>query len=148
MDQIEEYVEKGLVNIVGGCCGTTPEHIAAIAEVVRKFSPRVVSKQKSISTAVNAQGFDDLGSVKFESQGNEIVDYAKLSGASNVYKFQLSLDDEKLPVLVSFDNIVLPFISVISGNTQDAESAVVQPTTAGSSVVSAPVSTSDNTSIA
>ncbi len=38
--QIKEYVEKGLVNIVGGCCGTTPEHISAIAEVVKNFSPR------------------------------------------------------------------------------------------------------------
>ena len=40
--QIKEYVEKGLVNIVGGCCGTTPEHIAAIAELVRKYDPRAV----------------------------------------------------------------------------------------------------------
>ncbi len=38
--QIKEYVEKGLVNIVGGCCGTTPKHISAIAEVVKNFSPR------------------------------------------------------------------------------------------------------------
>ncbi|WP_350290454.1 homocysteine S-methyltransferase family protein [uncultured Croceitalea sp.] len=38
--QIKEYVEKGLINIVGGCCGTTPEHITAIAEVVKEFEPR------------------------------------------------------------------------------------------------------------
>ncbi len=38
--QITEYVEKGLVNIVGGCCGTTPEHINAIAELVKKYDPR------------------------------------------------------------------------------------------------------------
>ncbi|MEP2239517.1 MAG: homocysteine S-methyltransferase family protein [Maribacter sp.] len=39
-EQIKEYAEKGLVNIVGGCCGTTPEHITAIAEVVGNFAPR------------------------------------------------------------------------------------------------------------
>ena len=39
-EQIREYVEKGLVNIVGGCCGTTPEHITAIANVVKDFKPR------------------------------------------------------------------------------------------------------------
>ena len=39
-EQIKEYAEKGLVNIVGGCCGTTPEHITAIAEVVGNFEPR------------------------------------------------------------------------------------------------------------
>ena len=40
--QIKEYVEKGLVNIVGGCCGTTPEHISAIANVVKEFKPRAL----------------------------------------------------------------------------------------------------------
>lgn len=38
--QIKEYVEKGLVNIVGGCCGTTPEHIKAIADLVKQYEPR------------------------------------------------------------------------------------------------------------
>ena len=38
--QIEEYLQKNLVNIIGGCCGTTPEHIKAIANVAAKYSPR------------------------------------------------------------------------------------------------------------
>ena len=42
-EQIREYVEKGLVNIVGGCCGTTPEHITAIANLVKDFKPRQFS---------------------------------------------------------------------------------------------------------
>ena len=41
--QIKEYVEKNLVNIVGGCCGTTPEHISAIANVVKDIKPRIVA---------------------------------------------------------------------------------------------------------
>ena len=43
-EQIKEYVEKGLVNIVGGCCGTTPEHITAIANVVAPYPPRGVKQ--------------------------------------------------------------------------------------------------------
>lgn len=39
-DEIREYLEKGLVNIVGGCCGSTPDHIRAIAEAVKDFKPR------------------------------------------------------------------------------------------------------------
>ena len=39
-EQIREYLEKGLVNIVGGCCGTTPDHIRAIVELVKKYKPR------------------------------------------------------------------------------------------------------------
>jgi 5-methyltetrahydrofolate--homocysteine methyltransferase len=37
---IEEWAEAGFVNIVGGCCGTTPDHIKHIAEEVSKFKPR------------------------------------------------------------------------------------------------------------
>ena len=39
-DQIKEYLEKGLINIIGGCCGTTPEHIEEIAALVPKYAPR------------------------------------------------------------------------------------------------------------
>jgi 5-methyltetrahydrofolate--homocysteine methyltransferase len=38
--QVREWVEQGLVNIVGGCCGTTPAHIGAIAEAARGKPPR------------------------------------------------------------------------------------------------------------
>jgi 5-methyltetrahydrofolate--homocysteine methyltransferase len=38
--QIKEYLEKNIINIVGGCCGTTPAHIKAIADVVKDFQPR------------------------------------------------------------------------------------------------------------
>ena len=38
---IEEFAQSGLVNIVGGCCGTTPDHIRHIADHVRHVAPRV-----------------------------------------------------------------------------------------------------------
>lgn len=37
---IREYLQDNLVNIIGGCCGTTPEHIKLIAEVASEFTPR------------------------------------------------------------------------------------------------------------
>lgn len=39
---IENYLKDGLINIIGGCCGTNPEHIKAIAEVASKYQPRKV----------------------------------------------------------------------------------------------------------
>ena len=39
---LEEWARDGLINIVGGCCGTTPEHISAIAAAVAKYPPRRV----------------------------------------------------------------------------------------------------------
>jgi 5-methyltetrahydrofolate--homocysteine methyltransferase len=41
--QIEEFLKDGLINIIGGCCGTTPDHIRAIADVASKYSPRKLS---------------------------------------------------------------------------------------------------------
>ncbi len=38
--QIKEYLDKNLINIIGGCCGTTPAHINAIAELVKDYKPR------------------------------------------------------------------------------------------------------------
>ncbi|MFO7259252.1 MAG: homocysteine S-methyltransferase family protein [Bacteroidota bacterium] len=43
--QVEEYLKEGLVNILGGCCGTTPEHIRAIAELCKKYKPRMLAEQ-------------------------------------------------------------------------------------------------------
>lgn len=37
---IRNYLSEHVVNIIGGCCGTTPEHIRAIAEIVREYEPR------------------------------------------------------------------------------------------------------------
>lgn len=42
-EQIREYAEKGLINIIGGCCGTTPPHIKAIADLVKNYQPRKLS---------------------------------------------------------------------------------------------------------
>ena len=39
-EQIGEWAESGLLNVIGGCCGTTPEHIRAIAEAVEGKAPR------------------------------------------------------------------------------------------------------------
>jgi 5-methyltetrahydrofolate--homocysteine methyltransferase len=40
--QIDEFLKEGLVNILGGCCGTTPAHIKVIAELAKKYKPREV----------------------------------------------------------------------------------------------------------
>jgi len=44
---VRGYAEDGLVNIIGGCCGTTPAHLAAIREAVEPFSPRTLDTKKA-----------------------------------------------------------------------------------------------------
>lgn len=48
---LREFAEAGLLNLVGGCCGTTPEHIAAIAQAVSAVAPRAVSMQSAEAAA-------------------------------------------------------------------------------------------------
>ena len=45
--QIKEFLDENLMNIIGGCCGTTPEHIRAIADLAAKYKPRVINKIES-----------------------------------------------------------------------------------------------------
>ncbi len=44
--QIKEYLELGLVNVIGGCCGTTPDHIRMIAEMAKEYKPRKLALAK------------------------------------------------------------------------------------------------------
>lgn len=41
-EQIKEFLDESLVNIIGGCCGTTPEHIKYIADLVADYKPRQI----------------------------------------------------------------------------------------------------------
>ena len=40
---VGEFMAQGWLNVVGGCCGTTPAHIAALAEEAKKHQPRVLT---------------------------------------------------------------------------------------------------------
>lgn len=47
VEVIEIWAKNGLVNFVGGCCGTNPQHIKAIADCVKKYSPRKIEKRNN-----------------------------------------------------------------------------------------------------
>lgn len=48
-EYIREFVASGLVNIIGGCCGTTPDHIKAMAEAVQGMAPRPLPVRQKLS---------------------------------------------------------------------------------------------------
>ena len=96
-----------------GGMGDLKEHIDdeitdAVNEIVSNISG-------SFSTSVNAQGFPDVGSIKSEVKNSIILEGDVLSSKRNIYEFTVSLDEDKLPVLVCFDDLILPFISSITG---------------------------------
>ncbi|GAA4979097.1 methionine synthase [Actinopolymorpha pittospori] len=70
---IGEFVDSGLVNIVGGCCGTTPAHIARIAEAVRGKAPRTVAESEPATRFSGLEPFEigpDTGFVMIGERTN------------------------------------------------------------------------------
>ncbi len=48
-DDVEEYLRKGFINIIGGCCGTTPEHIRLVSAIAGKYPPRPLPEKRHIT---------------------------------------------------------------------------------------------------
>jgi 5-methyltetrahydrofolate--homocysteine methyltransferase len=46
--QIKDFLDEGLVNIIGGCCGTTPEHIKAIGDLAKNYKPRKIGEGEKV----------------------------------------------------------------------------------------------------
>ena len=54
---LREWAEAGQVNILGGCCGNTPAHIAAMARAVKGLAPRVVPTLKPVTRLAGLEPF-------------------------------------------------------------------------------------------
>ena len=100
-----------------GGMGDLKEHIDdeitdAVNEIISNISG-------SFCTSVNAQGLADIGSIKSEVKSSIIVEGSVLAKKTNIYEMSLSLENEKLAIIISFDGIILPFFSSITGVTSD-----------------------------
>ena len=61
-ESAEEFMGERLINIYGGCCGTTPAHIKAIAEVAKKFKPRAISQRSKVESQKSKDEGETLNS--------------------------------------------------------------------------------------
>ena len=66
---LAEFADAGLVNIVGGCCGTTPDHIRAVAEAVRGKAPRQAPEQKVMMRLAGLEPFRLEDNIRFVNVG-------------------------------------------------------------------------------
>ena len=67
--QIEEFAREGLINVVGGCCGSTPEHIKAIAETVSRYPAREVPKHRPLMSLAGLEPFVLTKDIPFVNVG-------------------------------------------------------------------------------
>ncbi|MEM6763075.1 MAG: homocysteine S-methyltransferase family protein, partial [Pseudomonadota bacterium] len=67
--QLEAFAEGGLLNVVGGCCGTTPEHIAAIREAVDRHPPRTAPTARTVMQLSGLEPFALTDEIRFVNVG-------------------------------------------------------------------------------
>ncbi|MBX7043937.1 MAG: methionine synthase [Ignavibacteria bacterium] len=79
--QIEEFLREGLLNIVGGCCGTTPEHIKAVAEVASAYKPR---KAPELEQFPHYSGLEPLAVYK----GSNFINVGERTNVTGSAKFK------------------------------------------------------------
>ena len=96
-----------------GGMGDLKEHIDdEITDAVNEIISNICG---SFCTSVNAQGLSDIESIKSEVKSSTIVEGSSLENKTNIFEMILSLDDEKLPIILYFDEIISPFFSSITG---------------------------------
>jgi len=126
---MREWAQSGLVNIVGGCCGTTPEHIAAIARAVDGIRPRLVP---DIAARLRLSGLEPLtvtpesnfinigertnvtGSAKFkrlikEDRYEDAVEVAREQVVNGAQVIDVNMDDgllDGVPAMTRFLNLI------------------------------------------
>ena len=80
--QVREMASRGLVNIVGGCCGTTPDHIRAIAEAVSGIAPRKSSgKTAQITDEMKVSGLETVTINRRTSNFTNIGERTNVAGS-------------------------------------------------------------------
>jgi 5-methyltetrahydrofolate--homocysteine methyltransferase len=139
--QIADFARSGFVNIVGGCCGTTPGHIRAIAEAVRTLRPR---KRPVKAHLLQLSGLEPLrvdqttgfinvgertnvtGSRKFarlvkEGQYDEALSIARQQVESGAQVIDVNLDEG----MIDTEKVIVEFLNLIASEPEIAKVPVM-----------------------
>lgn len=103
--QVEEFIQEGLINIIGGCCGTTPAHIKAIAEVASKYKPR---ERKTAFDLPNYSGLEPLW-VRPESNFVNVGERTNVTGS---LMFKRLIKEEK------YEDAIAVALNQVEGGAQ------------------------------
>jgi 5-methyltetrahydrofolate--homocysteine methyltransferase len=92
--QLEGFASEGLLNVVGGCCGSTPEHIKAIAEAVGKYKPREIPETETHMRLSGLEPFTLTKDIPFVNVGERtnITGSAKFRKLITAGDFATALD--------------------------------------------------------
>ncbi|WP_338781016.1 methionine synthase [Metabacillus sp. FJAT-52054] len=98
--KIRGFAEKGWLNIVGGCCGTTPAHIEALAEAVKDLAPRSVREQLKQHTVSGIEPlvYDDSMRPLFVGERTNVIGSRKFKRLISEQKFEEAAEIARLQV--------------------------------------------------
>jgi len=88
---ISEFAQSGLLNMVGGCCGTTPDHIKEIAHCVQKINPRKIPVTKKLT---KLSGLEPL-TIRPDSNFINIGERTNITGSKRFHKLIMNNDYER-----------------------------------------------------
>ena len=100
---LQDFAESGLVNVLGGCCGTTPDHILAIARAVDGSAPRPLPEGKDSPAMTQYSGLEVL-TVRPESNFLMVGERTNVTGSRRFSKLILS-NDYTAAVEVAMDQV-------------------------------------------
>lgn len=132
--EVRQFADLGLVNMLGGCCGTTPEHIKALADEVASIAPRPkpvlvgipkmrISGLEASTVDLGSLGFLNLGercniagSIKFKNlimagEYDKALDIAKHQAESGAQVLDINMDDgmlDGMAAMTKFLNMAIP----------------------------------------
>lgn len=108
-----------------------------IIDAVKEIAATITG---SICTSVNAQGFADISGIKATVGDNSVISLNQIPNSDKIYKFIIKLNDENMELYISFDNVIAPFISMLtadvkSENIDAVESSIDKSTSIISSLL-------------
>ncbi len=149
---IKEWAESGLLNIVGGCCGTTPDHIRAIAEAVAGVTPRLIPAIPKVMGLSGLEAFNVTPELNFVNVGErtnvsgsrkfarlirdgsleEALEIARQQVEGGAQVIDVNMDDgmlEAAEAMVTFLNLIAsePDISRVPIMIDSSKWSVIEP---------------------
>lgn len=129
--EIEEWAKNGFLNIIGGCCGTTPAHISAIAEAVAKYPPRQPKKNNfttrlsglepcnitedslfvNVGERTNVTGSAKFKRLILEEQYDEALSVAREQVENGAQVIDINMDEGML----DGEHAMVTFLNLIAG---------------------------------
>ena len=98
--QVTEFAREGLINVIGGCCGSTPEHIRAIAEAVAGHAPREVPEHRPFMSLAGLEPFVLTKDIPFVNVGER----TNITGSAKFRKL-ITAGDYAAALVVARDQV-------------------------------------------